>query len=99
MQNLRTRGGHKAPNQYVEFKGEDTYFISYSSVCAKFNRVTKLLTLGLNWDYSQTTMRYLAQFINEYTDFRYISPAHTRSMIKGGCYVYDENMRSLDILN
>jgi len=42
------------------------YFQSYNSLVAKYERTTKTLTLGYDWDYSNTTRKHLYIFIREY---------------------------------
>lgn len=42
------------------------YFQSYNSLIAKYERATHKLTLGCNWDYSNTTRKHLYIFIERY---------------------------------
>lgn len=51
-------------NQFVIFGGGQTIFQSYNSTCAIIEDYG--LTLGKDWDYSNTTMKHLYLFLNEY---------------------------------
>lgn len=53
-------------NQFIIEDGENIYFQSYKSVCAKINKETGELVLGGDWDYSQTTSKHLNLFISTY---------------------------------
>lgn len=50
-----------ANNQYKIFTDEGVYFQSYSTVCAKIEKGK--VTLYKDWDYSNTTLKYLKQFL------------------------------------
>ena len=51
-------------NQFVITDWENTIFQSYNSICAMYDWNT--LTLGRDWDYSNTTIRHLYQFLSDY---------------------------------
>tara|TARA_B100001939_G_C16936887_1_gene616411 strand:+ start:1202 stop:1510 length:309 start_codon:yes stop_codon:yes gene_type:complete len=54
-----------APNQTVIDMGDTVYLQSYVSIVAKYNKETKIVYLGHNWDYSRTTMKYVKKFIGQ----------------------------------
>jgi hypothetical protein len=54
-----------APNQTVIDMGDTVYLQSYKSIVAKYNKETKIVYLGYDWDYSRTTMKYVKKFISE----------------------------------
>ena len=53
-------------NQYVITS--DNYFIfqSYDSLIAIYDRTNKVLTVGIDWDYSNTTRKHLYLFLQDY---------------------------------
>ena len=54
-----------APNQTLIDMGNTVYLQSYKSIVAKYNKETKIVYLGYDWDYSRTTMKYVEKFIGE----------------------------------
>lgn len=69
-------------NQFVITVGDTVYFQSYDSLCAKYNRRTAKLVLGINGDYSMTTLKHLKIFINGYTGYTYENLPSFRKLIK-----------------
>nr|DAG76887.1 MAG TPA: hypothetical protein [Caudoviricetes sp.] len=67
VRNMESSRGREVPNQFIIENNGNVYFQSYQSVCAKYNRKTKKLTIGCDWDYSMTTRKYLYKFIKEET--------------------------------
>ena len=53
-------------NQFVIESDEVVCFQSYDSLVAIYEKKSHLLTLGRNWDYSNTTKKHLYIFINKY---------------------------------
>ena len=51
-------------NQFLIIDKDVKYFQSYNSMIAKIEHGT--LTLGIDWDYSKTTLKHLYLFINDY---------------------------------
>lgn len=48
------------------------YFTSYKTTICKYNTITKQLKINaMYWCYSQTTLKQLKHFINNYTIFEY----------------------------
>lgn len=48
------------------------YFTSYKTTVCKYNTITKQLKINaMYWCYSQTTLKQLKYFINNYTIFEY----------------------------
>ena len=96
---LSARSGEPIRNQYVIRTGKLYHFQSYDSLVASYDASSRILTLGLYWDYSVTTMKYLNQFIRQYCH-----PVHMklplgksgadsiRKAIESGLVVYDERM-------
>ena len=53
-------------NQFIIFGGDAIVtFQSYNSIIAKIGK-NGTLTLGINWNYSKTTLKHLYLFINDY---------------------------------
>lgn len=53
-------------NQFIIESENLIEFQSYKSLVASINKKTGMLTLGIDWNYSQTTMRHLCLFIDDY---------------------------------
>lgn len=66
---LKGRTGEAVRNQYVIESGRQVVFQSYNSVCAVYNRDTKTLTLGEDWNRSATTRKHFWQFVREYLPY------------------------------
>ena len=54
-----------APNQTLIETEEAIYLQSYRSIVAKYDKETKIVYLGYDWDYSRTTMKYVKKFIGQ----------------------------------
>lgn len=64
ISNMTTSGGNFAPNQFIIETEAGKYFQSYDSVIAFIPKDTGgPIVLGPDWDYSNTTRRYLYQFL------------------------------------
>lgn len=72
-----------AKNQYFITDGNKRIFQSYNSIIAIWENGK--ITLGRNWDYSQTTGRYRNQFLGE-------GIAETRKKIASGEYIIDDSL-------
>jgi len=73
---MRGRTGNPVANQYVSHVNGAYVFQSYNVRIAAFDLATRTLILGLNWDYSVTTQKYLWQFIRNYTTLASVINAH-----------------------
>jgi len=83
IQNMTSKCGREAPNQFIIFDSEATYFQSYDSIVVKtcFEDSERKVYLDSNyWDYSVTTGKYRNQFLGE-------TKAETLKKIKSGEYV------------
>ena len=85
---ISRRSGNAIANQFVIETTERTWFQSYESLCAlvEWDAGTKQLnvTLGPDWDYSRAILKYLIQFLEEYSPFAPKNAAEVRKMIKDG---------------
>lgn len=87
-------------NQFLIIGDGFYYFQSYSSLVAVYDENKQLLTLGCDFDYSNTTRKHLYIFINNYCAYKYSKIIeNTRNKrqailkaIKDGVIKYDENM-------
>lgn len=59
------RSNRPVPNQYTITIGDQVHMQSYRSHIATWDRGHRLLTLGPDWDYSITTIKYLHQWLHE----------------------------------
>jgi hypothetical protein len=79
------RSGREVANQFVIEAGREVVFQSYRSVCAIYNRDTKTLTLGEDWNRSMTTRKYFWQFVRNYLPYYWdIDLKELRSRIASG---------------
>ena len=75
-----------ANNQFEIYTDEGVYFQSYDSVVAfKPNSSEEKIRIGINWDYSRTTMKYVGQFLGQNT-------AKTRKDIKDEVILVDYDL-------
>ena len=70
VENMISSRGNKVPNQFIIKVGDSVYFQSYNSIIAKVEKGS--LTLGLDWNYSVTTSKYLRLFLYEFA-YKYYS--------------------------
>ena len=98
---LSGRTGEAVRNQYSirDSEAQKTFFQSYDSLIAEWDG--KTLTLGRNYDYSNTTIKYLHQWIDSeaWTIKRELDKTGGRTGIdkirrgiKSGIIRYDEKM-------
>ena len=75
-----------ANNQFEVYTDEGVYFQSYNSVVAfKPNSSEEKIRVGVDWDYSRTTMKYVGQFLGQNT-------AKTRKDIKDEVILMDYDL-------
>lgn len=78
VRSMQSPRGNDVPNQFIIRDGNKVYFQSYDTIIAKeVNGVTYLDRDA--YDYSRTTMKYLAQFLGH-------GITETRSRINSGEY-------------
>ena len=88
-------------NQFIieDEEHQKIYFQSYESIIAIWDRNSETLTLGHDWDYSQTTRKHLYLFINDYCfveGFDIDSKTKrqdVQKLIDGGAIKYDKNLK------
>lgn len=73
------------PNQFIIYTKDAQIFQSYSSIIA-IKPYGKRPIIGKHFDYSNTTMKYLKQFLNN------SGVLETRKKIDEGEYVYDKDL-------
>ena len=84
-------------NQFVIKGAKEIIFQSYDSTIAIYNFADKSLTLGRDWDYSNTTRKHLYLFINDYVDINALmfldeeknKRAFIQKLIDNGTIKYD----------
>ena len=75
-----------ANNQFEVYTDKGVYFQSYDSVVAfKPNNSEEKIRVGVDWDYSRTTMKYVGQFQGQNT-------AKTRKDIKDEVILMDYDL-------
>lgn len=85
-------------NQFIIFDEQNRKIIfqSYESTVAIWDRNTKKLTLGRDWDYSKTTSKHLYLFIEDETFIELPEKnkkQHIQKLIENGEIVYREDLR------
>jgi len=79
VRQMVTRGGNPAPNQFLLYTSDGTYFQSYNSTIAFRDHNGKIQLDENTWDYSKTTAEYRSYFLEESTSI-------TREKILDGEY-------------
>ena len=95
VKQLINRNGNPNANQFIITDGNRTIFQSYSSTCAIVE--PNKITFGRDWDYSNTTMKHLYTFLNDYCGVSLNNSKEVRKAIKSGAYhnsvvVYDDEL-------
>ena len=73
-------------NQFEVYTDEGVYFQSYDNVVAfKPSNSEEKIRVGVDWDYSRTTMKYVGQFLGQNT-------AKTRRDIKDEVILVDYDL-------
>ena len=67
VRQMVTRGGNPAPNQFLLYTSDGTYFQSYNSTIAFRDHNGKVQLDENTWDYSRTTAQYRIYFLKEST--------------------------------
>lgn len=95
---ISERSGRPVANQFVIEHDGKVYFQSYNSRCAVVDNGK--LTLGSDWDYSNTTRKYLYIFMREYAYMTWCAlptgksgSDSIRKAIDAGKIGFDVNMR------
>jgi len=57
------RSQRPVPNQFLISSDRYNIFKSYETIIAKEDRKTNKITLDYDWNYSQTTIKYLKEFL------------------------------------
>ena len=98
MENNNIRVEQIEPNQFIIHTPNKVLFQSYSSIIAVLDDRDNVqpLTLGRDWDYSRTTLKYLYKFLDKYTHYNFEhSKQHIQKMIDSGDGVihYDADLK------
>ena len=67
VRQMTTKGGNPAPNQFLLYTSDGTYFQSYNSTIAFRDHNGKVQLDENTWDYSRTTAQYRIYFLKEST--------------------------------
>jgi hypothetical protein len=65
---VSTRTGKPVVNQFIIEGDMKAIFQSYDSTIAEIDYRNREITIGRNWDYSMTTVKYRNRFFSEYFD-------------------------------
>jgi len=68
VRQMYTRGGNPAPNQFLLYVSNGTYFQSYNSTIAFRDHNGKIQLDEDTWDYSRITDKYRNEFLGEYKE-------------------------------
>ena len=95
IENMRSAKGNKVANQFKITYNYKTYFKSYNSVVAAIDRWSGKAELYQDWDYSNTTRKYLYKFLGEYGYKELNNKKAVEAAIKQGKVAYVEDSPSL----
>ncbi len=91
VQNLVSpRSGKAVANQFIVRTENGTFFQSYRSIVAKVDNLGNV-TLGRNWDYSRTTLKYLMQFLHPF-GYGDINTERVRQKLKRGDFKFSDDL-------
>ena len=82
-------------NQYVYNDHDKIVFQSYDSIICILNNHTEgayKITLGRDWDYSKTTMKYLYIFLRKYAGMQNVNKKALEIAIRNKDIIFDENL-------
>lgn len=71
--NIINNNFRAVPNQFIIEDGNKICFQSYDSMIATVDRDSKTITLGRNWNYSQTTSKHRNTFFSTYVNMSDLS--------------------------
>lgn len=85
--------GREVANQFAITTKNGTFFQSYSTLIAKLDTKGKV-TLSSDWNYSNTTSKYLHVFLKEYCGYygQKLSASFIMGKIKDGTFKYVETL-------
>ena len=83
QQFLNHVNGNPVMNHFIIRHERVEYFQSYDSVIVK--KENGKITLGLDWNYSQTTSKYRSQYLGETTK-------ETQKKLDAGIYLFDPDL-------
>lgn len=81
------RSGKAVANQFIVRTENGTFFQSYRSIVAKVDNLG-VVTLGRDWDYSRTTLKYLMQFLRVF-GYGDLNTARVRKRLASGDFKLD----------
>ena len=84
---ISTRSNKAVANQFIIKTDKATYFQSYVSLIAKIDRTSGQVTLSSRWDYSNTTRKYLYQFLYSY-GYEGMNTKKVQKYIEEGTFKY-----------
>ncbi len=85
VRNMTSSNGNEVPNQFIIIDDDITYFQSYESIIVKIVSGDVYLD-SYYWDYSRTTLKYLAQFLRHTTGQAINGKADIQKLINSGEY-------------
>lgn len=79
---LISKNGTTVKNQFVHWDDKKIIFKSYETIICHVEG--NKITLDPKWDYSQTTTKYLCQFLERYASFSDMNKGRVQKMIESG---------------
>lgn len=88
-------------NQFITKCDKKIFFQSYDSLIAVYDTEKESLILGLKWDFSNTTLKHLYIFIDEYCNTKILNllryakskKDYIKDLIKANAIAYDPSMQ------
>lgn len=94
VRNLINNNGNATANQFIINTTKAVYFQSYLSVVCKVDGLG--ITLSRDWDYSNTTRKYVYQFLNQMGYYCFTTRKDVLKGIENG-HITLVNVSSLNI--
>lgn len=91
VENLVNDKGNRTANQFIIRNDEGLFFKSYESMICKVGKNGRVI-LGRDWDYSNTTRKYLYTFLRDYTRFQVRSRKELLKLLSDKAIEVDENL-------
>lgn len=94
---LINANGNANANQFIIYNDGALGFQSYDSLVCVYDEKTNVITFGVDWNYSRTTMKHLNTFLNDYVGCYLKGKENITKAIKKGSYnnyiiKYDNNL-------
>jgi hypothetical protein len=88
VRNIESRNGNKIANQFVIDYENTRALQSYESLVLSYDYSTHTLFIGNDYNYSNTTRKYVNLFLRDYLDFKELSTKELAKLEKQKATAY-----------